>query len=45
MLHPHGGVQEVQGPLRQVHREAPAERDLLGHDPGSLRERHGERWG
>ena len=42
MLHAHGGVQEFQGPLRQIHLQAAEERDLLNHDPWTLGERRGE---
>jgi hypothetical protein len=42
VLHAHGGVQAVQGPLRQDGPEAAAERSLLVHDPRKIRQRNGQ---
>jgi hypothetical protein len=42
MLHPHCGVQTVQGPLRQDPSQAAKKRTLLVHDSWTIAERFGK---
>ena len=42
MLHPHCGVQTIQGPMRQDPSQASKERTLLVNDSWTIAERFGE---